>query len=263
MVMPPRSSSSGMQSIRRELQRRRPKPLAPRRSAASKPSPPPPLEGARCKCREPRPLPPRHEDPSSAASKSPPRSVGTHAPRPPWPRPHPSPRPTAISPSTPPPPPPPPPRSASSSIGSASPSTLGTDDHIRPGTEVGVRTRTTTLKTGEALVLWLRGMIVSPVHGGYEVVYDGNWPPGDPYGTVHVPPQHVRMIKPSPSPTNPPPSLPPYRYSAPSSSASDATTTAAAARKKEMRPAPRPTTEGKSLHLIRSLLPEMENQARA
>ena len=105
-------------------------------------------------------------------------------------------------------------------------------------------------------MLWLRGMIVSPVHGGNEVVYDGNWPPGDPYGTVHVPRQHVRMIKPSPSPTTPPPSLPPY--SAPSSSA-----TAAAARMKEMRPAPRPTTEGKSLRLIRSLLPEMENQARA
>nr|CAB3454325.1 unnamed protein product [Digitaria exilis] len=32
MVMPPRSSSSGMQSIRRELQRRRAKPLAPKSS---------------------------------------------------------------------------------------------------------------------------------------------------------------------------------------------------------------------------------------
>jgi len=104
---------------------------------------------------------------------------------------------------------------------------------------------------------------VSPVHGGYEVVYDGNWPPGDPYGTDHVPRQHVRMIKPSRSPTNPPPSLPPYRYSAPSSSASDTTTAVAATQKKEMRPAPRPTTGGKNLRLIRSLLPEMENQARA
>ncbi|XP_039787691.1 formin-like protein 14 [Panicum virgatum] len=222
MVMLPRSSSSGMQSIRRELQRRRPRPLAPKRSAASKPSPPPPLEVSRYTGREPRPRAPRQEDPSSTASKPPPgSSAGTHAPRPPRPRPpHPSPRPTVISPST---PPPPPPRSTPSSIQSASPSTLGTDEHMRP------------------------------VHGGYEVIYDGNWPPGDPYGTVHVPRQHVRMIKPSPSPTTPPPSLPPY--SAPSSSA-----TAAAARMKEMRPAPRPTTGGKSLRLIRSLLPEMENQ---
>ncbi|RLM87485.1 ESX-1 secretion-associated protein EspI-like [Panicum miliaceum] len=260
MVMPPRSSSSGMQSIHRELQRRRHKPLAPKRSAASKPSPPPPLEGARYTGREPRPRPPRQEDPSFAASKSPPGSAGTHVPRPPRPRPHPSPRPTVISPfSTP--PPPPSTRSAPSSIGSASPSTLGTNEHLRPGTEVGVRTRTATLKTGEVLVFWLRAMIVSPVQGGYEVVYDGNWPPGDPYGTVHIPRQHVRMIKPSPSPTTLPPSLPPY--SAPSSSASDTTATVAAARKKEMRQAPRPTTGGKSLRLIRSLLPEMEKQARA
>ena len=94
-------------------------------------------------------------------------------------------------------------------------------------------------------MLWLRGMIVSPAHGGgYEVVYDGNWPPGDPYGTVHVPRQHVRMMKPSPSPspTTLPPSLPPS--SAPSSSASDTAAAAAAARRKEMRPAPRLTTGG-------------------
>jgi hypothetical protein len=58
MVMPPRSSSSGMQGIRRELQRRRPKPLAPRRSAASKPSPPP-LEGSRYQGFSNRPEPVR------------------------------------------------------------------------------------------------------------------------------------------------------------------------------------------------------------
>ncbi|RLM85342.1 hypothetical protein C2845_PM04G24820 [Panicum miliaceum] len=79
-------------------------------------------------------------------------------------------------------------------------------------------------------------MVVSPTHGGYEVVYDGNWPPGDPHGTVHVPRRHVRMIKPSSSPTTPPPSLPPS--SIPRSSASHTTATAAAARNKETRPAP-------------------------
>uniref|UniRef100_K4A1S4 Uncharacterized protein n=2 Tax=Setaria TaxID=4554 RepID=K4A1S4_SETIT len=210
----------------------------PKRSVAkTTPSapPPPPREGA---------------DPSSTNSKS----ASTHAPRH---RPHPSLRPNVISPST----PQPPPRSAPSSAGSASPSTLGAGEHLRPGSEVGVRTRTTTLKTGEVLVFWFRATIVSPTHGGYEVVYDGNWPPGDPYGTVHVPRRHVRTIKPSPSPTKiPPPSLPPS--SAPSSSASDTTATVAAARK-GMWPVPRPTTGGKSLRLIRSLWSEIKRQAQA
>ncbi|CAN6182652.1 unnamed protein product [Urochloa humidicola] len=234
MVMPPRSCSSGMQSIRRELQRRRPKPLAPTKSTTTKKSAPP--------------LPPRPQiqaDSSSAVAKSSPGSAGTHAPRPP--------RPAAISHST-----PPPPRSTPSSIASASPSTFRADDgNLRPGTEVGVRTRTATLKAGKVLVLWLRAMIVSPTHGGYEVVYDGNWPPGDPYGTFQVPRRHVRKIEPSPSPKIPPPS------SAPSSSGSDTAGAVAAAQKKEMRPPPRPTTAGKSLRLIRrSLLPEMEGKTR-
>ncbi|CAL5086676.1 unnamed protein product [Urochloa decumbens] len=238
MVMPPRrSSSSGMQSIRRELQRRRPKPLAPKSSTTMKQPALPPLP----------PRPQLQEDPSSSAAKSPPASAGTRAPRP---RPHPPPRPAAISRrST---PPPPPPISAPSSTGPASPSTLRADDeHLRPGTEVGVRTRTTTLKTGEVLVLWLRAMIVSPTNGGYEVVYDGNWPP------VHVPRRHVRMIDPSP-PSQKPTSR------APSPCASAITATVAAMEKKGMQPAPRPTTAGKSLRLVRrSLLPEMEHQVRA
>ncbi|CAL5063869.1 unnamed protein product [Urochloa decumbens] len=242
MVMPPRPCSSGMQSIRRELQRRRPKPLAPKRSTTTKQSAP----------SLPPPRPKLQEDLWFAASGS----AGTHAPRPPRPRPQAPPHPAAISQSTLLPPPPPPTRSAPSSIGSASPSYLGADDvHLRPGTEVGVRTRTTTLKTGEVLVLWLRAMVVSPTHAGYEVVYDGNWPPGDPYGTVHVPRRHVRKMEPSPSPS-----------SAPSSSASHTAAAAAVAAtlKKEMRPAPRPTTAGKSLRLIRrSLLPEMEGNTQA
>ncbi|CAN6211643.1 unnamed protein product [Urochloa humidicola] len=231
MVMPPRLSS-GMQSIRRELQRRRPKPLAPKSSAAMKQSAPPP---------------PRRPQ----LQGSPPASAGTHAPRP---RPQPPPRPAAISRPT-----PPPPSSAPSSTGSANPSTLRADDeHLRPGTEVGVRTRTTTLKTGEVLVLWLRAMIVSPTNGGYEVVYDGNWPPGDPYGIVHAPRRHVRMIETASPPSQKPTSC------APSPCASATTAAVAAMEKKETRPAPRPTRAGKSLRLIRrSLLPEMERQARA
>ncbi|CAN6167350.1 unnamed protein product [Urochloa humidicola] len=216
MVMPPRSCSSGMQSIRRELQCRRPKPLAPQKSAITKQSGPPP----------PPPHPQLQEDPSSAAVKSPLGSSRTHAPRPPLPRPHPPPR--SISRST-----PPPPRSAPSSAASARPSTLRADgEHLKPGTEVGVRTRTTTLKTGKVLVLWLKATIALPTNGGYGVIYDGNWPP------IYVPSQHVRKIEPSPSPT---PTL-----------------------KKEMRPSPRPTTAGKSLRLIRrSLLPEIEGKTQA
>ncbi|KAF8644553.1 hypothetical protein HU200_066408 [Digitaria exilis] len=215
-----------MQSIRRELQRRRPKPLAPKSSTTKKTSAPlrlsPPLEGAH-----------QEHSSSSAASKSP-------RPRPP----HPSSRAAAVH----------------RSSGSACPSTNGSDERLRPGTAVGVRTKTTKLKTGKVLVLWLRATIVSPTHHGYEVIYDGSWPPSDPYGTVHVPRRHVRMIKPSSSPTtSPPQQTPPSR--APSSSASDDAT--ATAKKKEMGPAPRPTTAGKSVHLVRSLFPELERQARA
>ncbi|CAL5087834.1 unnamed protein product [Urochloa decumbens] len=223
MVMPSRSCSSGMQSIRRELQRRRPKPLAPKRSVITKqsaPSQPPP------------PHPQLQKDPSSAAAvKSPPGSVATHAPRPPLPRPtlHRVPLPSLA------------PRRR---LRAAPP-------HPRPGTEVGVRTRTTNLKIGKVLVLWLRATIASQTNGGYGVVYDGNWPP------VYVPRRYVRKIQPSPSPTTPPPSLPPS--CAPSSSAA-----AAATLKKEMRPPSRPTTAGKSLRLIRrSLLPEMEGKNQA
>nr|CAB3457919.1 unnamed protein product [Digitaria exilis]CAB3502514.1 unnamed protein product [Digitaria exilis] len=237
MVMPSRRSSSGMQSIRRELQRRRPKPLAPKSSTTKKTSAPlrpsPPLEGAHQK----------HPSPS-ASSKSP-------RPRPP----HPLSRAAAAYPST-----LPPSRSAPSSSGSARPSTHVSDERLRPGTAVGVRTRTTKLKTGKVLVLWLRATVVSPTHQGYEVIYDGSWPPSNPYGTVHVPRRHVRMIKPSPSPTNSPPQqAPPSR--APSSSTSDDTT--ATAKKEKMRPAPRPTTAGKSVRLVRSLFPELERHARA
>ncbi|CAN6342232.1 unnamed protein product [Urochloa humidicola] len=215
MVMPPRSCSSGMQSIRRELQRRRPKPLAPKKSTTTKQSAPPPP-----------PRPQLQADLSSAAVKSPPGSARTHAPRPTLPRPRPPPRPSAISGST-----PPPPLSVPSSAGPATPSTLVADDeHLRPGTDVGVRTRTTMLKTGKVLVLWLRATIALPTNGGYGVIYDGNWPP------IYVPRRHVRKIEPSLSPTL----------------------------KKEMRPAPRPTTAGKSLRLIRrSLLPEMEGKTQA
>ncbi|CAD6336451.1 unnamed protein product [Miscanthus lutarioriparius] len=119
---------------------------------------------------------------------------------------------------------------------------------MKPGTVVRVRTRTATLKTGQVLVLCLKATIVSSsTDGGYEVVYDANWPRGDPKSAVYVAPHQGRLINPSPSPMTPPQSLPPP-------------TATVAATTKEM---PRPTTAGKSLGLIRILFPEMELPARA
>ncbi|CAD6218052.1 unnamed protein product [Miscanthus lutarioriparius] len=245
MYLPPRSSSAGMRSIRRELQRRRSKPLAPTRSVAKKPSasPPPTRQGSTHAVRDPRHCPPHQEIPPSTISHSRGSTVTDASPQS---RARASSRCIVDSP-----PPPPPRRSVPSSTGSANRATLGVATLLRPGTVVGVRTRTTTLKTGQVLVLWLKATVVSSTHAGYEVVYDGNPPSGDPKGTVRVARHHVRVIKTSPSPTTPPPSLPPR------------IATVAAAQKKDTLPAARPTTAGKSVRLIRSLLPEMERQARA
>ncbi|XP_062186686.1 uncharacterized protein LOC133890284 [Phragmites australis] len=255
MVMPPRSSSSGMRSIRRELQRRRPKPLAPTRPAAKKPSAPPqPREAARDKVQETRPRPPRVEDPSSTTSQSRGSAGTTHAPPPHRPRPDAPPRSSVASPST-----PPPSRSSASSTGSACAATPGVTAHLKPGTAVLVRTRTAIQAMGKAVVLWLPATVVQPTDGGYEVVYKGKLPREDPYATVHIARDHVRVQK--PSTTTPPPSQPPS--SAASSYASATTTMAAACKSSEMHPAPRPTTAGKSLRLVRNLASEMERQSRA
>ena len=241
MYLPPRSSSAGMRSIRRELQRRRSKPLAPTRSVAKKPSAsPPPRHGSSDAVRSLCPRPPRQEVPSSTISHSRGSTVVDASAHP---------RPQASSRCTPASPPPTPPRSAPSSASSARGATPGVPAHLKPGTVVRVRTRTATLKTGQVLVLCLKATIVSSsTDGGYEVVYDANLPRRDPKSTVHVAPHQVRVIDPSPSLTTPPPSLPPP------------TATVAATTKKEM---PRPTTAGKSLRLIRRLFPEMELPVRA
>ncbi|KAG0544958.1 hypothetical protein BDA96_02G320800 [Sorghum bicolor] len=240
MYLPPRSDPAGMRSIRRELQRRRPKPLAPTRSVAKKPSvSPPPRHGSSDAIRGPCPRPPHREIPSSTNANGHSRgSTVTDAS--PKPRPRSSSRCTPASPPT-----PPLLRSDLSSAGSAFRATPAVPAQLKPGTVVRVRTRTATLKTGQVLVLCLKATIVSSsTDGGYEVVYDANLPRGDPKSTVHVAPDQVRAIDPSPSPTTtPPPSLPPP------------TATVAATTKKDM---PRPTTAGKSLRLIRSLFPEME-----
>jgi len=238
--LPPHSSSARMRSIRRELQRRRSKPLAPSRSVAKKPSvSPPPRHGASDVVRGPCPRPPHRDVPSSTNAHSRGSTIADASPQP---RPRASLRCTPTS-------PPPLPRSAPSSASSERGASTGVPAHLKPGTVVRVRTRTATLKTGQVLVLCLKATIVSSsTDGGYEVVYDANLPRGDPKSTVHVAPHQVRVIDPSPSLTTPPPSLPPP------------TATVAATTKKEM---PRPTTAGKSLRLIRSLFPEMELPVRA
>nr|AGT15993.1 hypothetical protein SHCRBa_159_J23_R_460 [Saccharum hybrid cultivar R570] len=221
MYLPPRSSSSGMRSIHRELQCRKSKPLAPTRSVAKKPTAPP-RHGSSDAVQDPCPRPTHREVPSSTISHCRGSTI-TDASQQPRPRAS-----SRCTPAT-----PPPPRTGPSSAGSVCRASPGVPAHLKPGTVVRVRTRTATLKTGQVLVLWLKATIVSSSTNGsgYEVVYDANWPPGDPKGTVHVAPHHVKVINPSPSPTNPPQSLHP----------------------------PAAT----SLRLIRSLFPEMELPARA
>ena len=241
MYLPPSSSSAGLRSIRRDLQRRRSEPLAPTRSVGKKPSAsPPPRQGSSDAVRDPRPRPPHREIPPSTISHSRGSTVTDASPQS---QPRASSCCVAAS--------PPPLRCDPSSAGSAFRATPRVPAQLKPGTVVRVRTRTATLKTGQVLVLCLKATIVSSsTDGGYEVVYDANLPRGDPKSTVHVAPDQVRVIDPSPSPTatTPPPSLPPP------------TATVAATTKKEML---RPTTAGKSLRLIRSLFPEMELPARA
>ncbi|XP_066396389.1 uncharacterized protein [Miscanthus floridulus] len=229
-----------MRSIRRELQRRRSKPLAPTRSVAKKPSASPPSRhGSIDSVRGPCPRPPCQEVLSSTISHSRVSTVTDASPQP---------RPGSSSRCNPASPPPPPLRSDPSSAWSAFRATPCIPAQLKPGTVVRVRTRTAKLKTGQVLVLCLKATIVSSsTDGGYEVVYDANLPRGDPKSTVHVAPHQVRVIDPSPSLTTPPPSLPPP-------------TATVAATTKEM---PRPTTAGKSLRLIRSLFPEMELPVRA
>ncbi|KAL6639278.1 hypothetical protein ACP70R_023008 [Stipagrostis hirtigluma subsp. patula] len=222
--MAPRSSSSAAtRSVRRELQRRQPKkPLAATtRPAAKKPSAAP-SRSARDADR-PRARPPRVE-PSSTTAR-PRGSASTGAPAPPLPRPR-----LPLFPQA---------SSYSSSLG--------------PGTAVLVRTRVSTLPTGQTLVLWLGAEVVSAnVDGDYVVVYNGDWPRGNPHAPVHVARHHVKLP--------PPPQSKPTSSAA--SSCTSPTTAVTAAPKKEMQPAPRPTTAGKSVRLIRKLWPEMELQNR-
>ncbi|TVU10694.1 hypothetical protein EJB05_44238, partial [Eragrostis curvula] len=238
MVMPP-PSSSALQSIRRELQRRKHKAaLGPTRPACKKTSAPPLREVARDQeFRAPRPRPPREEDPSSTISRSS-GSAATRAPPPPRRS-----RPSSAATAT----PAPPSRSVSSSV----------SGHLKPGTRVVVRTRTQMVIDGKTLVLWLPAAVVSAADaGGYEVIYEGNLPRDDPFSTVCVPLHHVRALKPSPPLSQPP--------SGAAGLCASATTilTAAPPKKQETQPAPRPTTAGKSMRLFRELASEKKPAPR-
>ncbi|TVU39108.1 hypothetical protein EJB05_12513, partial [Eragrostis curvula] len=212
-----------MRSIRRELERRRPKPLAPVKPAASKKPSAPPRGGASEKGRYPL------ARTSSITSQSLSGSATTHAPPPPR-----LPRPSSTASAA---PPAPPSRSGSSSIGYTSPSTPSSAGHLKPGTQMAI--------DGKTLVLWLAATVVSATDGEYEVIYEGNQPRENPFSTVRVPLHHVRprALKPS-LPTPPPPSAAPRPTTA------------------EMQPAPRPTRAGKSIHVVRKILSDMEFQAR-
>ncbi|KAJ1279300.1 hypothetical protein BS78_04G144700 [Paspalum vaginatum] len=220
MPPPPRSRSAGMRSIRRELQRRRLKLNKAAKSSsvdkmvisARAPREDRSRSAAEARDRSPPPLR-RQEAPLSStisharrdAAAPPQRSVPV----------------SSLSRST----------AAASSVGSACRSTpAACDARLRPGTLVGVRTRTTRLKTGQVLVLWLKAMIVSRTDdGGYE--------------------------------TTPPPPAPSVATSSCASAAATATAAMATARNKKMRrpDEQRPTTAGKNLRLIRSLVAtEME-----
>nr|TKW34786.1 hypothetical protein SEVIR_2G328700v2 [Setaria viridis] len=218
MVMPHRLSSSCTQSIHRELQRRRPKLLAPKSSATMKPSasPPPPCESARYTSREPRPRPPSEKIPSSFAAQS---RCRRHR------------------------------RPVASSTSFATPTRRLSPDatisvrclftqvsarsysyHRRRASEARDDGRcphedhdATMLKTEKALVLWLKAMVVSPTHEGYE---------------------------------------PPSCSASPCASAATATVPVAKKKEMLPAPRPTRARKNLRL-IRRNLLPEMERQARA
>ncbi|TVU39100.1 hypothetical protein EJB05_12504, partial [Eragrostis curvula] len=243
MVLPPRRPSAEMRSIHRELQRRRPKPLAPKRPAAKKSPAPPPssIGGAGDKVRRPRALLPS-KNPSSITCKSS-SSSGTHAPPPSRPQ---DPAPPCASLAVPL-LPPPPSRSVASSIGSASADIPRSDARLKPGTAVRVRTRIMVkLATkSEAIWLWLPAIVVSAAaDGSCEVVYKGKLPPWDPFATVHVASDHVKPEK------QPPPT--------PLPSCATTNNQVASPKNSLILPLPRPTTAGKSMRLVNKLADETQ-----
>lgn len=130
---------------------------------------------------------------------------------------------------------------------------IGVPEILKPGAAVRVRTRTAVVMAAKTVEiwLWLPATVVSAAADGrsYEVVYKGKLPPGDPFATVHVAHDHVVLEKEQPDM---------------SSCASAANSHAAAASKSsEMVSAPRPTTAGKSMRLIRDLTSEAQPHATA
>lgn len=137
---------------------------------------------------------------------------------------------------------------------------------------------------GKILALWLPAMVVSATDGSYEVIYEGNLPRDNPFSCVHVPLDHVRPIKPSvpavaggggDRPIDPKPAVAaehaktedirkPFAGDAaraeaevgncrkPNRKSRDHAT--------EKKPAPRPTTAGKSIKVIREIMSEKDRR---
>nr|AAR89051.1 hypothetical protein [Oryza sativa Japonica Group] len=116
---------------------------------------------------------------------------------------------------------------------------------MEAGTTVSVRTRVGKLPGGRQLVLWLSAVVVSAAEEGYlTVVYKGDFPPGDPFQTVRVARKDTKKI------------------TAGAAAAAAATITdpaAAAARPSSNNvaaPAPRPSTGGKKVRVLKRIYPE-------
>ncbi|KAK3127076.1 hypothetical protein QOZ80_7AG0567960 [Eleusine coracana subsp. coracana] len=250
MVMP-RPSSFGMQRLRRKLQHRKHKALGhtppTTKKTAGPPPPPQPREGARERFQEPCPRHPREEVCASTSSLS----RGTRPPPPRRPQPH-----ASVS------------RSSAASASRAPPSRCGssslvqttiaegtsTAERLKPGTRALVRTRTQTkIDRRTTLVVWLGATVVSVTADGYEVIYEGNLPRDNPFATVHVPLHHVRAFNPSP-PTPPAAAI---KIVSPKNQTSEKSMRLIRDIAPETKkPAPRPTTAGKRIQVIRSLMSE-------
>uniref|UniRef100_A0A0D9VWH1 Uncharacterized protein n=1 Tax=Leersia perrieri TaxID=77586 RepID=A0A0D9VWH1_9ORYZ len=100
-------------------------------------------------------------------------------------------------------------------------------EEITAGTTVSVRTRVGKLRGGKTLVLWLSAVVVSATdeEGYLTVLYNGNFPPEDLFKTVRVARQETKRM-------------------------------AVPAAGDNAAEAPRPTTAGKSVAVLKRVYPE-------
>lgn len=108
---------------------------------------------------------------------------------------------------------------------------------MEAGTTVSVRTRVGKLPGGRQLVLWLSAVVVSAAEEGYlTVLYKGNFPPEDPFKTVRVAAREEAK-----------------RMAAPAAAIATSTTALPSGNNAA---APRPTTAGKSVAVLKRVFSE-------